>query len=206
MKSFTSRVTLRALLTAREVFVGIPLPRVLPLPFRLSERCSIGICGGSASVVNCSGGLSEPFVDAMVGDGRLDNDSGLTIACAVGTGFRSGTLDTGMGIWGSCSVVLLSASCVCSRLGSISVVCRDRAVSANACCRKSLCLSESSCIHSASIASTSSFLPAADGKTWSGTAVNGCTGLSPVFSCVGNIDHGFCINGSLSGEAVVSIE
>jgi hypothetical protein len=172
MKSFTSRVTLRALLTAREVFVGIPLPRVLPLPFRLSERCSMGTCGGSASMVSCSGGLSEPFVDATVGDGRLDADSGLIIGCAVGTGFRSGTLATGIGIWGSSSETLLSTSCTCSRLGSISVACRDRAVSANCCCRKSNILSKSSCIHSASIASAYSFLSASDDMIWSGAAGN----------------------------------
>jgi hypothetical protein len=49
-------------------------------------------------MASCSGGLSEPFVDAMVGDGRLEDDSGLTIACAVGTGFRTGILAEGVGM------------------------------------------------------------------------------------------------------------
>lgn len=97
MKSLTSRVTLRALLTARE-FVGMPLPRVLPLPLLLSERCTFGTCRGSSSAVGCSGGLAEPSVEASnVGDARLEPGSGLVTACALGTGFLSGTLAVDVG-------------------------------------------------------------------------------------------------------------
>ena len=97
MKSFTSRVTLRALLSARE-FVGMPLPRVLPLPFLLSERCTVGTCKGCSAAIRCSGGLAEPWVaTSKVGDARHDSESGLATGCAVGTGFRSGTLTADVG-------------------------------------------------------------------------------------------------------------